>query len=211
MVAAGKPAISAGQYLQLETSYRQALDGLVPTNFYDQPTDFTAWIAGEVDPNEVKARATQAFTWANNTDPFLRQQLKDYYGIDETHIAAYALDRQRALPLLQKQATVAQIGASAARNQLHVGVDRATYLADAGVTEATAAQGFGQAAEMLPIGQKLASIWGGEFDQTTAEDASLLGLASARRRVQQLSEQETAAFSGHGGASKLAQGTAGKL
>lgn len=211
-IKAGLPVLSPGQYFNQEQAYRQALSKFgLPASFYDQNSDFTDWMAQDVDPVEVQQRAQIASNWVNNTDPNARKALLDFYGIDDGHLVAYALDRKRSEPLLEKQANSAGVGAAAFRNGLSANASRSEYLTDAGVTAAEAQAGYGTVGELTTIGQKLSSIWGGEYNQTTAEDDALLNLASARRRRDQLTGSETAAFSGNSGVGKLAKSTAGQV
>src|SRR5690349_18371644 len=53
----GLPVLSAGEYLATEASYRQIMSQAgLPSGFYDSPSDFTGWIAGNVSPSEIQQR-----------------------------------------------------------------------------------------------------------------------------------------------------------
>ena len=85
----------------------------MPSGFYDSTDDFTKWIANDVAPQEIQGRVQWAQQYIANTDPATKQALQSYYGIGENDLVAYALDRTRAVPLLEKQAKAVELGAAA--------------------------------------------------------------------------------------------------
>ena len=113
---AGLAVLNPQEYLAAEASYRQVLEAAgMPKGFYDKPSDFTAWIGGDVSPQEIKSRVDMAAERLNQTDPTARAALKQMYGVSEGDIVAYFLDRKRAEPILKKQAAAGAIGAAAIR------------------------------------------------------------------------------------------------
>jgi hypothetical protein len=200
-VKAGLAPLSPADYIATENAYQDILrsSGL-PKGFYDSPDDFTDWISKDISPSELQGRVTQAVKFAQSTDPTYRQALAAYYGIDSGHIAAYFLDSSRALPLLQKQATAADIGAAALYNGLSLtNRDRAYQFADQGVTEQQARSAYSQIGSFLPTEEAIGQRFGQSYTQSDAEDELLGGLASAQRKRQSLNQQEQALFAGVGG------------
>ena len=202
--AQGYNAISEAEYLQLEDSYHQALQGAgLPAGFYDQPEDFVKFMSNGVDAQELKQRAVAAVDLANQVDSTQRELLSSMYGVGTGDIAAYFLDPKKAMPLLQRQLGAVQVG-SAAR---HAGIqadyaNRAHFerLVDNGIGEDQARQGYGQiASEMDPL-KNLASIWGqGDWSLSEAEDATFFGNAAAKKKRKDIVDRERAAFSGRSG------------
>lgn len=173
----------------------------LPPGFYDQPSDFTNWISKDVAPQEISQRVDIATQYVNNTDPSVRKALSDYYGVGDSELVAYALDQNRAVPLLQKQANAVKIGAAANQQGLTLSKDRAELFADQGAA-GNAGSAYSTIAQALPTAQKLASIYGQQFGQADLENEFLGGSAAAKLKQDALSNNEVAAFSGNGGATR---------
>jgi len=131
-----------------------------------------------------------------NADPFVKQQLQQYYGIDESSLTAYFLDQSKALPLLQKQEAAAQFGAEAARRGLLTDRQRMEDYINQGFTQQQASQGFEQVAEELPNLQALANRWGVTFNQTEEEGSVFATNPQAVAKKKGLASQERALFGG---------------
>jgi hypothetical protein len=177
----------------------------LPEGFYDSTSDFTEWISKDVSPTEIQARvdmATQATALAN---PYYKQALNQI-GIDDGHMAAYFLDADRSLPLLQKAAATAQIGAAALQSGLTFDQTYAEQLATSGVTAAQAQQGYSQVAQELGTMRELGNIYGQSWTQSESE-ASVFGTdAGATAKKAGLVGQERGAFGGASGTSKAGLG-----
>lgn len=193
----GLPVLSPADYLSTEEAYRQILAaGGMPAGFYDSPDDFAGWIANDVSPTEIKGRVDIASQYVTGLDPAVRQALLDYHGLSEGDLAAYFLDQKRSLPLLQRQSAQVDIGAAGIRQGLNLSAQDADYWAGLGVTAQQAQQGLSQVAQVLPVTQQLASIYGQQYTQQDAEQEFLGDLASARRKREQLAQTETESFAG---------------
>ena len=207
-IANGLGALSPAEYLATERAYQDVLrhSGL-PAGFYDSPDDFANWISNDVSPQEIQARVNDALHFAQSTDPTYRTALAAYYGIDTGHIAAYFLDNKRAMPLLQKQAGAADIGAAALYQGLNLtNLNDALIYTDNGVTGEQARQAYSQIAGFLPEEQRIAAQFGQGYTQQNAEQ-ELLGqnqLAAQKRR--RLNNQEEALFGGAAGLGRYALG-----
>lgn len=198
---AGLAVLSPADYLATEASYRQIMASAgLPKSFYDQPSDFAQWIGGDVSPTEIKSRVDLATAATTMADPYTKQQLSAYYGVDESHLTAYFLDQTKALPLLQKQEAAAQFGAEAARRGLLSDPTRMEDYVTQGFTQSQASQGFQQVAEELPNLQALAARFGTTFSQVE-EESSVFGTGAASvDKKRGLANQERAMFSGNAGA-----------
>ena len=212
LLKAGKPVMPENQYLQQETSYRQALKGAgLPANFYDKPDDFGKWIVNDVSPTEVAQRANEASTLANSQDPATLAAFRNFYGIDKGHLAAYFLDPSKAAPILQKQANAAAIGAEAIHEGLGSSVGRgfAEGLVDKGISQTQARAAFLGTNIEKPTVALLSGI-----DHTSISTGDMinaqLGLdATAVKKVKSVADRETARFRGtSAGTSTLDNGKA---
>ncbi len=204
---AGLPVLSPAEYISVENSYRQIMrqSGL-PSGFYDSTDDFTNWISGDMSPTELESRvdlATQATALAN---PAYKSALKEM-GLSDGDLAAYFLDQNRALPLIQKAAATAAIGAEALQRGLAFDQQYASELATAGVSRDTAAQGYAKIADEFTDLGTLAQVYGGQWSQRMAEEDVFVGGTAASKEKEKLMNREKGSFSGaSGGASSgLAQ------
>lgn len=207
-VKAGLPVLSPADYLNTENAYRQLMrqSGL-PEGFYDSNDDFTEWISKDVSPTEIQSRvdlATQATALAN---PFYKQALNQI-GVGDGELAAYFLDADRALPLLQKSAATAAVGAAALQQGLTFNQTYAEQLATSGVTAAQAQQGYAQVATELETMQGLGAIYGKGWTQRESEESVFGTSAAAGAKKTQLIAQERGAFGGAAGGARA--GLAGK-
>lgn len=193
---AGLPVLSPADYINTENAYRQILrqSGL-PAGFYDSTDDFTNWISKDVSPTEVQSRAdlaTQATALANPAYKLALNQM----GIDDGHMAAYFLDPDKSLPLLQKAAATAAIGGAALGQGLTFNQAYAEQLATIGVTATQAQQGYQQVAAELGTMQNLGAMYGQQFGQAEEEQSVFGTSAEAINKKAQLVGREQGAFSG---------------
>lgn len=205
-ISNGYNAISIAEYLQVENTYHRILqESGLPAGFYDDPSDFANWISNNVSPQEIQTRVTMATTAAQQIDPTMRRLLGEFYGLATGDIAAYFLDQDRALPVIQRQYTAAGIASQAARAGLAVnGMSRFESLADSGLTVEQAAQGYGTVAALSDTVGRAASIYGESYTTEDAEQDVFFNKSDKRRRIM---SQEASTFSG---TSSGATGTANR-
>lgn len=196
----GLAILSPADYLATEASYYQVVKAAgLPSNFYDNHSDFVQWIGNDVSPTEVQSRVQMAQTATEQAPPDLVQALGQM-GVPKESLVAYFLDDTKALPILQTQFNAAQIGASALRNNLVMDPTRATTFANMGITVDQANSAYQQIGETLPTLEELGRVYNQNFTQQTAENNLLLGNAQAALQTQQLEAKERGAFSGNAGA-----------
>jgi hypothetical protein len=196
----GLAVLNPADYLATEASYRQILASAgLPKSFYDQTSDFTNWIGGDVSPTEIKGRVDLATAATTAADPFLKQQMAAFYGVDDAHLTAYFLDQTKALPLLQKQEAAAQFGAEAARRGLLSDKNSMMDYVNQGFSQSQASQGFQQVAEELPNLQALAARFGTTFGQAEEESTVFGTNANSLTKKKALGTQERAMFGGASG------------
>lgn len=198
----GLPVLPPDEYLSIESSYRQILQTAgLPKGFYDQPNDFTNWIARGVSPSEIQSRvdlATQATTLSN---PHYRDALR-LMGISDSEMTAYFLDQKRALPILQKAAATAAVGAAAIQQGLKFDQKYAELLATEGITAEDARKGYSQISQELPRLTQLGEIYGEQYAQRDAEREIFEGNPGPTAKRKRLASQERAQFGGAAGAAR---------
>lgn len=206
-VANGLNAIDEATYLDIEDQYSQTLKSYGKENYFgttmdDRQKAMAGLIAGDVSPTEFKSRIDLAVSRVENADPTIKAQLKAYYSITDADLTNYFLNPKENLPKLEEKVKAAEIGGAAAAQNLSVTAATAEDLAKYGITQEQARQGYADIAETLPISSKLSSIYdemGVKYGQTEAEQDTFKGLASAKRKKEQLSAREIAEFSGSSG------------
>lgn len=206
-IKAGLAPLDPATYMANERAYRATMKAAgLPEGFYDSPDDFAKFIGNDVSPTELKTRVDIASDAISNADPFYVNSLKSMYGLTTGEMIAHALDPQAALPLLQKQASATKIGTAAARQGWGISATGAENLAQQGVTESQAAQGFRTVAGMQTEQQRLAEIWGGDAaaqgQNLVASTFGTAGAAYADQQIKALQAKEINAFSGGSGAGK---------
>jgi hypothetical protein len=198
---AGFNALSESEYIGLERSYRQVLRAAgLPTDFYNDATDFGALIGGDVSVAELSSRINEGYQAVAQASPTVMSEIRRLYPtIGDQDLAAYFLDPQRATPILLRQARAAQIGAAAQEQaQRELTAAQAETLAVAGVTQEQARAGFqtiSQAGELfVPLpgtsetGMTVEEQLGGVFGTS----------AAAQQRLRQRQRERAATFEAGG-------------
>lgn len=212
-LAAGLPVLSPAEYLATEKAYRDIMSNAgLPLGFYDQASDFEAFLSKDISPTEVQGRVQAAAEVINRADPNTLNAFKQF-GYTEGDLISYALDGQRALPLIEKQFKAAQIAGAAANQALGINRDTAERLAASGVTGQQAQQGFGAIANEIGSVNKLNSIYGDDVTQDDLVREVFEDDAEAGQKRKKLASKERAAFGGSGGQSRssLSKSDAGSL
>lgn len=144
-LAAKGRAITEAEYI----NYEQAMTQL--ERRYGLPADMlignvTNLLEKGVAASDVSERAALAAANSLQAPKELKDTLSTYYNVGQGGLTAYFLDPEISLPLLQKQAATAAIGAEAMRQGIGLDVYGATNLQELGVTQMQAQKGFGQIA-----------------------------------------------------------------
>lgn len=200
---AGLSALSPAEYLSTEASYRRIMESAgLPSGFYDSPDDFASWIGSDVSPSEIQSRVNLATDAATTLDDNSKKAFWEYYRIGENDLAAYFLDRDRAMPTIQKQARAAQIGAAANRNQLGVNVSLAEQLAGSKVSDDDLAGTVGTASRLTQDLGQIASFYGDAYTVNDATNELFFADEQAQKKRERLTDREKATFGGSGGIGK---------
>lgn len=197
----GLRALTPGEYLNVEDSYRQILRAY-GLNQFDNDAYVSQFISNDISAAELSSRVVNAVQRVRNADPAISKTLRDFYGIGQNDLVAYVLDPNQQLPRIERQLAAAEIGTAARRQGIETGVGVAEQLAAQGISQAEAQKGYATIADILPTAEKLSDIYKGveeEYRLAEAEQEVFNTLASAQRRRQRLTQREAAAFSGQAG------------
>lgn len=211
-VKKGLPALSPAEYLATETAYRQIMraSGL-PMGFYDQSTDFQKFLENDVSPQEIQSRVTAASEFVNSAPAEAKALFSKWY--TKGDMIAYALDPNRAEPLVGKSFETAKIGAEAGAQGLGIDEKMAQSIAERGITSEQASQGFSVIAGTLGNDQKLAAMSGDSISGYDAMREVFFNDAAVTKKRDRLASQERARFGGSSavGAGSLGQSSAGQI
>lgn len=212
-IKSGLRALSEAEYIGLEDQYQDIMRRYgLPQSYYSRgdlgiQQGFEKFISGDVSPTELEDRIQTAQNRVINAAPEVSQAIKQFYpDITNGEILAYTLDPTKAIEDIKRKVTAAEIGAGAIQAGLGTEATRAEELARYGVTGQAARQGYQTIASFLPRASQLSDIYKqGPYTQTIAEAEvfGTTGAAEAEKKRKQLTQLETAQFSGQTG---VAQG-----
>lgn len=199
-IKAGFGALDEGQYLAMESQYRQTMRAAgLPKGFYDDPSDLAGFIGGDVSVAEIGERASKAMELVNSKDPNELKAFRDYYGISKGDLAAYFLDPAKALPILQKQVAAAELGAEATRAGLSASAGFSESLVDKGISQEQARQAYGDVAYDKDTLAKLATMSGTSVGINDVVEAKLGLDTKTEKKVVGLVKREASRFGGRSG------------
>lgn len=194
------PAISENEYLAFERQALQLMRGAgLPEQFFDQPEDFANFIGNDVSVNELAQRINMARDMVYNSPAEVRDEAFNFYGLGEGDLVAAFLDEQRALPLLERKFRAVQAAGAAIRTGFgRLNQQEAEGLAQQGVTQEQAQQGFTNLANQSEL---FRSLDRGEQEISRVDQlaAQFGGNAPAQQKVEQRAKRRVAEFSRGGG------------
>ena len=155
----------------------------------------TRLLTAEVSERELEQRVVMASAAAYQVGDDVRQQFRDYYGIEAGGLAAYFLDAERATPLLNKQYVAAQIGAEAGRQAFRLDTEFAEELQMAGIDREGAREGFSTAASR----RGLTAGRGDVASETDVVRGTLLNEQQAQEKMQRAGLARRGRFESGGG------------
>lgn len=211
--AQGLPPIAEplpGTYVQLEQGYRQALSGL-PDGLFGTPNDMADWIAGEVSVQEIADRVAVAKNYINyQANTWVKDALRQSYGLTDTEMVAYVLDQKRTQTWLQTdwQRRMAGANVAGAANASGFVADQAQLDAISqtayGSSFDAAMGGFRNVQEQQAAYMRLGNIYNANTTtgELVTENFGLGGAAEVTTKKTKLASAERAAF---GGSSAIAR------
>lgn len=215
-------------YLEMEQGYSKVFKNYNLATF-DNSAQYESLIGGNVDVVEAGKRVAMAYDRVLHSDPgTLNAWAKFYPQLSTADLVSIMLDPKNQLGVMERKVQSAEIGgaaltqglnASAAaqtiQNQrysnLTTGTIGADTIRDTGETKAMAAKDYETIAGQLPRAEFLSSIYANQglaqYGQVEAEKANILGLASEKRKAEDLAAREAANYQGSSGTSKGAFST----
>lgn len=209
--ANGVAPINESQYIEFERRTRDTMRRFgMPPGFWDDPTDFTSFIANDVSAEEIQTRIEDGWTKITTAPPAVRQVFQQWFGVEgDTALAAWFIDPSKATPLILKAADTARTAGFATLFGMDLSQNRANQLYDFGKSSDQAIQAFGQVSRLAPLFSETVS----EHTDLTAEQEGLdaaLGLnGTAENTLERRGRTRVAATSGGGGANVTSRGIGG--
>lgn len=216
------PLLSESDYLKQELGYSKMFKSYGLTNL-DNRDQYTRLISEDIDIDEATARVSLAYNRVLKAEPSTMNAFRRFFPmLSNQDLVAAMLNPEEQLPALERKVQSAEIGGAALRQSLvaeladttttsamysnvRAGTIGASTIETAGATPATAVAKYEKIATELPTMEKLSSFYGATLDQygqREAEQAEILGLASAKRKKEALIARERAEFEGSSGVAR---------
>lgn len=223
---AGLAPLDDREYLANEAAYNKIFSSYGLTQFANR-TEYARQIGNRVAPEELAQRISAGYDRLQKGAPETLKAVTTLYPeLTNKDLLGYVIDPENQLPAIMRKVQAAEIGGAALAQNLTIGLTTAptttsgyTNVARKGLTVdellaqgvdlESARRGYKAVAEVLPTAEKLSAIYGDTMEQygrQQAEEEQFKGLASARRKREQLTEREIAAFSGEAGMGRGALG-----
>ena len=213
-VSKGLAALSPAEYIAMEDQYQNIMRNYgLPDSYYAKDSmgtqaGFQQLLAYDVSATELEDRVLTAQNRVQNANPEVYQALKAFYpDITNGDVLAYTLDPSKALDMIKRKVTSAEIGGAALSQGLTTDAATAENLARYGVTKQQAQQGYENIAGMLPRAAQLSGIYNQDAYTQAVAEADVFGTAGstdAANKRKKLTALETASFSGSSGAASNA-------
>jgi hypothetical protein len=213
-VSKGLAALSPAEYIAMEDQYQNIMRNYgLPDSYYAKDSmgtqaGFQQLLAYDVSATELEDRVLTAQNRVQNANPEVYQALKAFYpDITNGDILAYTLDPSKALDMIKRKVTSAEIGGAALSQGLTTSAQSAEDLARYGITKQQAQQGYENIAGMLPRAAQLSGIYNQDAYTQAVAEADVFGTAgstAAANKRKKLTALETASFSGSSGAASNA-------
>ena len=156
--AAGLPSLSPRAYIDQENTYREVLRRGGMLEYFNRQDIFESLIGGDVSPQELFDRMTNAYQVVRDANPAVKAQMRTLYNVEDKDLAAFFLDPKSGVDVLKRKAQAAKIAATGLeRSGIQLASESAEDIASRGFTDAQASEAFGrigQQSELYkPIGR----------------------------------------------------------
>jgi hypothetical protein len=209
--AKGLGDLSPATYIALEDSFKNTMrSNGIPDKFYDSPEDFAQLIANDVSVAEFNDRISYARSIVQDAPASVKNEMARLYSVNEGQLIAYFIDPEKATPILKEQERAARIGAAAVESAgIQLSASTAEDLAKRGITNAQAAQGFGNISQMGELTQAFTGE--AEISQQDIIGAQFGFNTEAEKRLMKRREQRLGEFKGGGSYSRTTGASAGSI
>lgn len=205
-LAAGYRALDEKTIVGMEDEYQKVLTQYnAPKGFYDQTSDFQMFLKNNYTNVDV-ANVFQAYRdFVQSTNPVVRGQLKDLFGINDDMITAYMIDPARGQSILEGIAgknlnTAAALLEGLTKEQ----ADIAQQYGAGSLTYQAQRQKYSQVASNIQQYGNLAEIYGENFGAKEAIAAEFGADVAATETMNRLKATNLAQFSGTTGVGQRA-------
>jgi len=221
-MAAGLAPLDDATYLSNEAAYKKIFESYGLKQFANQEK-YANFIGSDIAPDEVAARVQLVYDRVQGALPQVSKALLQFYPeLTTQDLMAYTLDPVNQLPVLQRKIQAAEIGGAALAQNLGTSLQATTFtgaqaapysnvtrgtigvetMLKAGTDAAEAAKASAYIADVLPVSEKLSSIYAGgyqQYGQLQAEQEAYLGSIEAKKAREALVGRERAEFSAQAG------------
>lgn len=232
-MANGLAPLDDATYLSNEAAYKKIFDAYGLKQFANRDK-YANFIGSDVSPDEVAARVQLVYDRVQNAMPEVSKALIQFYPeLSTPDLMAYILDPVNQLPAIQRKVQAAEIGGAALAQNLGTSLQATTFtnapgaptnvtrgtigvesMLKAGVKAEEAAKAAAYVADVLPVSEKLSSIYANgykQYGQVQAEQEAYLGSVEAKKLRETLTAREKAEFSGGPGILKSQKRATGGL
>jgi len=209
---AGLPPLDPATYISTENSYKAVMTaaGIPASSPLMDNSYFGNLMGKDISPDEVNTRVTAAMNAVNSTDPFVKQQLSQNFGLTQSDMVTHLLDPSQAASLIATKVQAATIQGEAGRQNLALNQQNALTLASQGLTQSQANTAFTNVGTQIGSQQALANMYGMQpqnvgnelLAQQTGANINGTSAAQANINLTNLRAQEVNQFSGSSGAAK---------
>lgn len=208
----GLPPMAPEEVVQYEANALEVLSRAgLPVGFWDDPkTDFVDFMVRDVSIDELKSRIQSGYNRVNQAPPEVRDTFREFFGVDgDAALAAFMLDADRAMPILETMISTAELGGTARRYGISMDQTTSEQLARTGTSVQAAEQKLTELGDMRGLYQEnMNESQDLEVDREGVQAAFGLD-PEARQKVAARSGARQAAFSGSGGAVAEREGISG--
>lgn len=205
-LAAGYRALDEKTIVGMEDEYQKILTSYnAPKGFYDQTKDFQMFLKNNYTAVDV-SNVFQAYRdFVNSTNPTIRGQLRDLFGVNEDMLTAYFIDPEKGQPILESITgknlnTAAALLEGLTKEQ----ADIAQQYGAGSLAYGTQRQKYSQVSRDIQTYGNLAAIYGENFGAKEAIAAEFGADVSAQQTMERLKATNLAQFSGTSGVGQRA-------
>lgn len=232
-MANGLAPLDDATYLSNEAAYKKIFQAYGLNQFANQER-YANFIGSDISPDEVSSRVQLVYDRVNNAMPEVSKALVQFYPeLSTPDLMAYFLDPKNQLPVIQRKVQAAEIGGAALAQNLGTSLQATTFtnapgaptnvtrgtigveaMLKAGTDAAAAEKAAAYVADVLPVSEKLSSIYANgykQYGQVQAEQEAYLGSIEAKKTREALIGREKAEFSGAPGILKSQRRATGGL
>lgn len=208
-LANGFKALDEKTIVGMEDEYQKTMQAYnAPKGFYDQAADFQTFLKNNYNVTDV-ANTMQAYSdFVKSTDPGIRGQLKDLYGIGDEALTAYFADPTKGQPILESIAgknmnTAAALISGLSKEQAGIGQQYGA----GNLTYGQQRQAYSKVKKDLQTTGALAQIYGENYGAQEAIAAEFGGDVAAQMKATRIQATGAAAFGGTSAIGRSALGT----